>query len=154
MKILCIQLRQMGDVIMTTPAVRQLRRLYPDAEIVFMSEPLGANVYRNNPHVSRVWTVPRKQSLRETLGLFLEVYKERFDLVIDFFSNPKSAQITWASRAKERVGFDFPGRRYAYTRSVGLPDSKEYAAKSKNRLIAHLGGEEGFDDGDFRFVQC
>ena len=141
MKILCIQLRQMGDVIMTTPAVRQLRAVYPEAEIVFMTEPLGANVYKNNPHISRLWSVPRKQCVGESLKLFWEVYREGFDLVVDFFSNPKSAQITWASRAKERVGFDFTGRRYAYTRSVALPDSKEYAAKSKNRLIEHLGGD-------------
>lgn len=88
MKILCIQLRQMGDVIMTTPAVRQLRTLYPDAEIVFMAEPLGANVYRNNPHISRLWAIPRKQSIGAFLKLLWQVNRQKFDLVIDFFSNP------------------------------------------------------------------
>jgi heptosyltransferase III len=141
MKILCIQLRQLGDVIMTTPAVRQLRLLQPDAEIVFMTEPPGSQVYRNNPHVDRVWTVPARPGIRSMLRLFRAVRAERFDLVIDFFSNPRSAQLTWASRAASRLGFDFRGRTYAYTRKVGLPEPGEYAARSKNRLIQSLGGD-------------
>jgi heptosyltransferase III len=141
MKILCIQLRQLGDVIMTTPAVRQLRRLRPAAEIVFMTEPPGSQVYSNSPHIDRVWTVPPKPGIRSMLRLCGAVRAERFDGVIDFFSNPRSAQLTWASRAAWRVGFDFRGRSYAYTRKVGLPDTGEYAARSKNRLIGWLGGD-------------
>jgi ADP-heptose:LPS heptosyltransferase len=139
----------MGDTIMTTPAVRQLRALYPQAEIVFMSEELGANVYLNNPHISRLWIVPRNGSVWGFIKLLLCVYKERFDLVIDFFSNPKSAQITFASRAKDRVGFDFRFRGYAYTRRVKLDENDEYAAKAKNRLIEHLGGD--LDDDTIEF---
>ncbi|MDR2034144.1 MAG: glycosyltransferase family 9 protein [Helicobacteraceae bacterium] len=149
MRILCIQLRQMGDVMMTTCALRQLRTIYAQAEIVFMSEPLGANVYQNNPNVSRLWIIPRKPSIWAFATLLRRVYRERFDLVIDFFGNPKSAQITFASRAKERVGFDFRFRRYAYTRRVVLEDKGEYAARSKNRLIAHLGGR--LDDTQIEF---
>ncbi|MDR2152557.1 MAG: glycosyltransferase family 9 protein [Helicobacteraceae bacterium] len=148
MKILCVQLRQMGDTMMTTPAVRQLRALYPQAEIVFMSEELGANVYQNNPRVSRLWIVPRKLSTWTFVKLLWRVYQERFDMAIDFFSNPKSAQITFASRAKDRVGFDFRFRRYAYTRRVAT-DNGEYAARSKNRLIAHLGGDINDDAIEF-----
>ena len=149
MKILCIQLRQMGDVIMTTPATRQLRELYPDAEIVFMTEPLGANVYKNNPFVSRVWVVKRKPSLRETLSLMLAIRREKFDLVIDFFSNPKSAQLTFASGAKRRLGFDFRGRHYAYTDPVAIPPEIMYAAQAKNCLVHHLGGR--IDDNKILF---
>ena len=44
-KILVIQLRKIGDVITTTPAVRQIRKQYPDAQIDFLTENLGSNVY-------------------------------------------------------------------------------------------------------------
>jgi ADP-heptose:LPS heptosyltransferase len=150
MKILCIQLRQMGDTIMTTPAVRQLRALYPQAEIVFMSEELGANVYLNNPRISRLWIIPRNCSKWAFIKLLLSVYKERFDLTIDFQSGAKSAQIAFASRAKERIGFNFRIRRLVYTRRV-IIDGDEYAARSKNRLIAHLGGDL-YDDATEFFV--
>ncbi|MDR0664700.1 MAG: glycosyltransferase family 9 protein [Helicobacteraceae bacterium] len=148
MKILCIQLRQLGDVMATTPAVRQLRAIYPQAEIAFMSEELGANVYQNNPRISRLWIIPRKFSALAFIKLLWRVYRERFDITIDFFSNPKSAQIAFASRAKERIGFDFRYRRFAYTRRVALSEG-EYAARSKNRLIAHLGGDINDDKIEF-----
>ena len=148
-KILCIQLRQMGDCIVTTPAVRQLRQLYQEAEIIFMTEQLGANVYQNSPHISGLWIVPSKPNLLQILKLFWRIYRYKFDLTIDFFSNPKSAQLSFISRAKERVGFDFRLRRYAYTLRVPIADPNEYAAKAKNRLIAHLGGD--INDTDIEF---
>ncbi|MDR1450850.1 MAG: glycosyltransferase family 9 protein [Helicobacteraceae bacterium] len=149
MKILCIQLRQMGDAVTTTPAVRQLRALYPQAEIVFMSEKLGANVYQNSPRISRLWIVPRKFSAWAFVKLLWRVYRERFDITIDFFSNSKSAQIAFASRAKKRIGFDFRFRRYAYTRRINIDGVTEYAPRSKNRLIESLGGDINDDKIEF-----
>ncbi len=43
---------------------------------------------------------------------------ERYDWAIDFFSNPRSAQFTWLSGARVRVGLDRRGRRWAYTHHV------------------------------------
>ncbi len=43
-----------------------------------------------------------------------KVRKEKYDLVFDFWSNPKTAQITFLSGAKYRVGFEKRGRKYAY----------------------------------------
>ena len=37
-KILLIQLRRLGDVLMTTPAIRQLHQAMPDAEFTFLTE--------------------------------------------------------------------------------------------------------------------
>jgi heptosyltransferase III len=141
MKVLCIQLKRLGDVIMTTPAVRQLRALLPHAEISFLTEPPGAHVYRRSPHIDRLWTVPEGAGTWAMLRLLRAVRAERFDLVLDFFSNPRSAQVAWVSRAGRRIGFGFRGRRYAYTEAVSLPDPQEYAARSKNRLVLPLGGE-------------
>ncbi|MDR2905019.1 MAG: glycosyltransferase family 9 protein [Helicobacteraceae bacterium] len=156
MKILLIQLRQLGDVILTSAATRQLRKIYPDAEIVFMSEHLGINAYKFSPRVNRIWAINRKLSFIETIKLFLQVRHEKFDLVIDYFSNPRSAQITFFSGAKERTGFNFNLRKLAYTKSVNIPFAEEYAAKSKIRLIEHLGGDlnddviECFIDDNYR----
>jgi ADP-heptose:LPS heptosyltransferase len=149
MKILCIQLRQLGDVLTTTPAVRQLRALYPQAEIVFISEPLGANVYEHNPRVSQLWIVERYCSYWTFIKFLWRVYRARFDLVIDFATGTRSAQIAFASRAKERVGFNFRFRRLLYTRRVVIEDDDEYAVRSKNRLITHLGGDINDDAIEF-----
>jgi heptosyltransferase-3 len=90
-KILAIQLRQMGDVIMTTPAIRQLRKIFPDAQLDFMTETLGANVYRFNRNVDNIIEVDRTKNIISIIGLFHKIYRCSYDLVLDFFSNPSSA---------------------------------------------------------------
>ncbi|HNY49691.1 MAG TPA: glycosyltransferase family 9 protein [Smithella sp.] len=145
-KILVIQLRQLGDVLMTTPVVRQLRKIYPAAQIDFLTEKLGANVYRYNPHVNNLKIIPRKAGVWDIFLLTNALRKEKYDLTVDCFSNPKSAQITFLSAARESVGFALRFRAYAYSQSLKLKSHPEYAAISKLRLIEKFGA----DLNDFR----
>jgi heptosyltransferase III len=145
-KILVIQLRQLGDVMMTTPLVRQLRKIFPAARIDFLTEKLGANVYRFNPYISHVKVIARSAGMLEIFRLTNELRRQQYDLAIDCFSNPKSAQIAFLSAARERVGFALRGRGYAYSRSLRVENKLEYAAISKLRLIENFGA----DLNDFR----
>lgn len=138
-KILVIQLRQLGDVLMTTPLVRQLSVLFPLAKIDFLTEKLGSNVYRYNSHINNLKIIPRKISFLEMYRIVGEIRKEKYDLVIDCFSNPKSAQLAFLTGARERIGFDFRWRRYAYSTVIKLKKRIEYAAIAKLRLIEKFG---------------
>lgn len=123
---------------MTTPAIRALHKAYPNAKITFMTEPPADQVLQHNPYLNEVWVFQRKTALRQFFKSLWEVRQKRFDLVVDFFSNPKSAQISWISRAPHRIGFDFPGRRFYYTERVLLKEEK-YAAEHKLLLLEILG---------------
>lgn len=138
-RILLIQLRRIGDVLMTTPALRALRHAYPSAHITYLTEPPSHQVFTHNPHVDEVWAVPRHGSWRERLALFSQLRRARFDLVIDFFSNPASALMTRVTGAQRRIGFDFRGRRWAYTDRVALPEARQYVPLDKGTLLAPLG---------------
>src|SRR5204863_7733955 len=46
---------------------------------------------------------------------------ERYDLVIDFHSGPRSSIIAWLSGAARRIGYDVPGRGWMYTTRVARP---------------------------------
>ena len=136
--IVLIQLRRIGDVLMTTPSIRALRHAYPEAQITFITEPPSDQVLEHNPLLNEVLLFQRKPSLRQYLKFLWEVRQRRFDLVIDFFSNPRSAQISWFSGAARRVGFDFPGRGFYYTDRIALGGEK-YAAEHKSLLLKALG---------------
>jgi ADP-heptose:LPS heptosyltransferase len=61
----------------------------------------------------------RSRGLRRVLddmSLARRLRREHFDLAIDMHGGPRSAWLTWASGARERVGYDIPGRRWMYTR--------------------------------------
>ena len=58
LKILLIRLRLIGDVVLTTPIVRALRRTIPDAHLTYLVEPPAAPVVARNPHLNDVIVSP------------------------------------------------------------------------------------------------
>ena len=136
-KILCIQNRQMGDVLMCTPALKILKNNYPDAIIHFLTESLGEQVLRNNKNVDEIILVPRKIKASDYLSLIKRLREESYDAVIDFFSNPKSAYITYLTGSKRRCGFANWSRSWAFNKRLKYSRefTFEYAAKTKSRLL-------------------
>jgi lipopolysaccharide heptosyltransferase II len=121
-KILVIKLRAIGDVLLSTIVLDNLREAFPDAEIDFLTEPASEDVVIHHPSLNNVLVYNRK---RDTiLGFFLRLRARKYDLVFDLFCNPKSAQMTFATGAPLRVGYPFRGRAWAYNVKVkGLPES-------------------------------
>ncbi len=136
--ILLIQLRRIGDVLMTTPSIRAIRETYPDAQISFLTEPPSHQVLRHNPYLTEVLVFQKKASLWQHFQFLWQIRQKHFDLVIDFFGNPRSALISWFSGAKYRIGFDFPGRGLYYTHCVDLTGKEKYAAEHKSLLLEPL----------------
>ncbi len=124
MNILLVRLRLIGDVVFTTPAIRALRRHYPDARITYIVEEDAAAVVRHNPHLDEVIVVksPRARGrLLSDLALIRRLRRERYDLAIDFHGGPRSSLMTWLSGAPRRIGYEVPGRSWMYTTKVPRP---------------------------------
>ena len=112
-KILVVKLRAVGDVLLSTIVLRNLRKGYPSARIDFLTEPPARDVVRRNPDVDEVLCYDRAQDWGP--GLVQMVRRRSYDLVIDLFGNPRTALVTRLSGARYRVGYRFRGRTYAYT---------------------------------------
>jgi lipopolysaccharide heptosyltransferase II len=111
-------LRLIGDVVFTTPLIGALRRQYPDAHITYLVEPAAAPAVSTNPHLDAVRVVPRRRGwarVRDDWRLARELRRARFDAAFDLHGGPRSAFLTWATRARVRVGYDVPGRAWLYT---------------------------------------
>jgi lipopolysaccharide heptosyltransferase II len=124
MNILLVRLRLIGDVVLTTPAIRAIRRRFPDARISYVVEEEAAPVVRGNPHLDEVIVAvsPRAPGrLRADLALIRRLRRERYDLAIDFHCGPRSSLLTWASGAPRRIGFEVVGRSWMYTTRVERP---------------------------------
>ena len=139
MKFLLIQLRRIGDVLMTTPAIRLLRKSYPDADLTFLTEFPSDQVLNENPNLQEILLYRKPESIAETISFFLNLRSRKFDCVIDFYGNPRGAFMTRFSGAPMRIGFDFRGRSFAYTHPVKISGKVSYSAADKAQLLRPLG---------------
>ncbi len=111
-KILVIKLRAVGDVVLSTIVTKNLRMAFPGAQINYLVEPPGRDIVNANPYIND--TLVFNPASMTGAGLIRLVRSLRYDLVIDLFSNPRTALVTWMSGARYRVGYRFRGRAYAY----------------------------------------
>jgi ADP-heptose:LPS heptosyltransferase len=120
LKILLVRLREIGDVVFTTPALRAVRQRFPDASISYLVEPLAAPVLAANVHIDELIVTPRG-SLTADVRLGLHLRARRYDLAIDFHGGPRASLLTWLSAARQRVGYAVRGRAWMYTVRVDRP---------------------------------
>jgi lipopolysaccharide heptosyltransferase II len=123
-KILLIRLRLIGDVVLTTPAIRAIRRACPDAHLAYLVEPHASAVVAGNPHLDEVIVAPLVGGLerwRVDAGLAWRLRQAGYDTVIDFHGGPRSSLLAWASGAPRRIGYDVKGRSWMYTDTVHRP---------------------------------
>jgi lipopolysaccharide heptosyltransferase II len=123
-RLLLVRLRQIGDVVFTTPAIRGLRQYFPEAHITYIVEPAAAPVVTGNPHLDEVIVSPGRRGfagVSDDLALVRRLRASRYDMAIDFHGGPRSSLITWLSGAAVRVGYDMRGRGWMYTVRVPRP---------------------------------
>ncbi len=137
--ILVIQLKRLGDVILTTPALSELRKLYPQAHITLLLDHHSAAVAPAIADVNEVWIYNRNASF----NLWFDLVRRGFDLCLDFTGNDRSALVSFLSKAAQRVGFSFVAKRAArswvYTRLVQSPVRERHTADHYRDLIRSVG---------------
>ena len=100
MNILLLQLKRIGDLILTTPAIATLRRNFPNARIILVVSRECADLLPAISNVDRILLARRNLS---DLALFLAVAREKFDYCIDFTRNDRSAFLSFLSGARKRI---------------------------------------------------
>ena len=100
MNILLLQLKRIGDLILTLPAIATLRENFPDAQITLAISSECADLLPAIPNVNRILLARRNLC---DLALFLRLARERFDYCIDFTRNDRSALLAFLSGAQKRI---------------------------------------------------
>jgi predicted lipopolysaccharide heptosyltransferase III len=100
MKILLLQLKRIGDLILTTPVVAALREQFPDAEVTIIVSSECAELLPAISGVDRI--LMARRNLRD-LPAFFAVAGKKFDYCVDFTRNDRSALLAFLSRARKRI---------------------------------------------------
>lgn len=138
--VLLVQLHYLGDVLLATPAVRAARRAFAGARIDFVAAGPGAEALQGNPYLDHVHRFER--SVRGRLSTVRALRAVRYDVVVDFHSQPSTAQLVAATRAPVRIGLVGRGpRNLAYTQLLPRERGPVYMPLQKLRMLAPLGVE-------------
>jgi heptosyltransferase III len=136
MKILVIRLREIGDTILLTPMLRQLKQLYPEATLDVVCEDRNAPILAHNPNVEQLLRLPRKANAWEFLRFADRLRRAKYDLVVDSQSMPKTALLTRLTCGKTRLGFKnrWLRNRLCYTAPF-VKNRLQYTAVSNLQLL-------------------
>ena len=92
MKILLIRFSSIGDIVLTTPVIRCIKRqMDDDVELHMLTRDKFESLSYNNPYIDK--THEYGNSLREVIK---ELKKEEFDYVVDLQKNSLSRRVCWA----------------------------------------------------------
>ncbi len=108
-RILVIKLRDIGDIVLSTPVLRVLNDNCNAPEITYVLKKEYENFRHILPHIKRVITYDKKESFG-FLRLILELRKYKFDLAVNLHASFRSALIALLSGAKVRLVHNHSGR--------------------------------------------
>jgi heptosyltransferase-2 len=124
MKILVIQQKMIGDVLVSSIICNNLRKAYPDAQIDYLVYESTIPVLEGNPNIDNVLLFQEKHRKNKTefLKLALEIRSYKYDLLIDAYSKLESWLIVLLSGAKRKISYKKSGRTFLYTDNVSFAE--------------------------------
>ncbi|MEI7640515.1 MAG: glycosyltransferase family 9 protein [bacterium] len=170
LKVLFFRIGAIGDVLLTTPAVKLFKEKHPDSIVHYYAGPKAAEILRHNPYIDKIIIF---NETHHKLSRFLRVLamsgaikkslnNETYDIFFDFESSYYSAYISMCVKTKHKIGFKltdprraflntlyktrvtyFQGNTYIALRFLALLNAFEtYTSPSVIKPILHLAPEE------------
>ncbi|MDX2359844.1 MAG: glycosyltransferase family 9 protein [Crocinitomicaceae bacterium] len=117
-RILIIQTAFLGDVILATPVVSELKRLFPDSSIDFLLKKGNESLLSNHADIGKVFILDKSNGKWKSIrGLIKAFRKEQYDLVINLHRFGSSGIIAGRSGGKKRYGFKRNPFSFLFTKS-------------------------------------
>lgn len=129
MKILILKFRNIGDVLLITPLLRNLKLQYPNSQIDVGVNKGTESMLTLNENVNNIITYNREKI--KSLSIFKKLWsevkfsfsfrKKQYDIVINLTAGDRGTQIVWLTSAPVRVGYFNNKRIFKNTFTHYLP---------------------------------
>ncbi len=141
-RILIIQIRAIGDVVLTTPVLPVLKRHFHRATIDFVTGTGIGAILQGLPEINHVIEIQPYADIRSIWHTIRQIRSRQYDLVIDFQGTNTPAMITYFSGAPFRLGWQRVRRRWAYNRTGSAKSEAIYVPFQKCQLLNAIGIQE------------
>lgn len=95
MKILVVRFSSIGDIVLTTPVLRCIKKQLPQAQLHFVTKAAFARVLQGNPYIDKLIVIEK-----EITEVLTELKDESYTHIIDLHNNLRSKRLKMALRAK------------------------------------------------------
>jgi heptosyltransferase-2 len=124
-----------GDAVMTVPALRELRRVLPEAHITLAMRSFATGIFDDADFFDDLLVYDRGAGgLRDVLAQTREWKSRRFDLAVLFPNSLAGPLIALLGRVPSRIGYAVQGRGLLLTHPVALPEWR----KSRHESFYYL----------------
>ena len=130
--ILVIKLRDIGDNILCTPLIYNLKKQLPGASISVLTWSYSKPVFENNPSIDLLFDLTKEPSSTAINELCSELNSMNFDLVINTHSGALSSSLLSRIITKHRINNYYRGRNKSY--SLITPESEYYRSSIERDL--------------------
>ena len=146
-KILIIRFSSIGDIVLTSPIIRCLKKQLPNAQIHYLTKENYKNILSSNPYITKIHTL--KHSIADTAK---ELKSENFDFVVDLHHNLRSLLVKTKLNIPSQTFNKLNVRKWIYVKtkrksimpSIHIVD-RYFEAVSKLGVTNDMAGLDFFD---------
>ena len=110
MKFLIVRFSSIGDIVLTTPVIRCLKKQVPGAEIHFLMKDAFRSVVEHNPYIDKLHVLAHSWEL-----MMEELKTEGYDYIIDLHHNLKTIRLKKELGIKAFSFYKLNVQKYIYT---------------------------------------
>lgn len=133
-RILLVRTDRIGDVLLSTPAIKAVRDAYPDAYIAIMVSPYAKEIVEGNPYLDEIIVYDKNGKQKGIFGnlkFILRLRKKRFDMALILHPAVRIHLVIYLSGIPERIGYDKKAKRFLtaqipYVKRLGKKHETEY----------------------------
>lgn len=108
-KILITRTDRIGDVLLSTPAIKALRKSFPQSHIAVMVRPYARDIVLGNPYLDEVIIYDKYRAQRSfwrSIKFGWDLKKRKFDLALILHPTNRQHLVSFLAGIKKRVGFN------------------------------------------------
>jgi heptosyltransferase-2 len=113
----------LGDAVMSLPAIREARRVFPGAHIAVAARPWVTDLYRRESAIDEVICYAGAKGLREKYAFAAGLRSRRFDLALLLQNAFDAALIAWLAGIPVRLGYRRDARGPLLTHAIPVPEA-------------------------------
>lgn len=145
-RILVLRLEHLGDVLLSTPVFRNLKKKFPKAKLTVIVRPFGKIMLKDNPDVDEVITfnpnwlnvAGEKGSWRNTWRLVKKLRRMKFDVGIDLFDHPMNILLLFLT-SRYSISYGTLGLGFLLSKKAQFDQKVKHVIERHLDLLKPLG---------------